>query len=262
MGVVTSYKPGTFCWIELSTTDGNGAKSFYCELFGWKANDKPVGPELVYTILQKNGSDVGALFQQTAEMKSQGLPVHWEHFISVENVDETTSKVAELGGTVLMESFDIMDAGRMAVIQDPVGATFSLWQPNNHFGAALVNEPGAVCWNELATRNVDTERDFYTSLFGWTTQEQSVEGGNYTTFMYGNRHVCGMLQMTEDWGDIPPHWMVYFAVDDCEARAAQIKELGGKIVHGPADIPGVGRFAVAVDPQGAQFTIIKLVNSD
>ena len=255
----TSYEPGTFNWIELRTTDGEGAKKFYSELFSWSTIDNQAGPDMIYVTLLKNEKDVAGLYEMPDEMRSQGVPAHWGHYISVESADETADKARELGGAVVMEPFDVMEIGRSAMIQDPTGANVSLWVPKAFFGAELVNEPGALCWNELATRDVESAKAFYTSLFGWGAETQEVIGGQYTTFMNGERHAGGMLQMTEDWGDIPPHWMAYFAFEDCEAAVEKINDLGGVIHHGPADIPNVGRFAVATDPQGAAFTVIKLL---
>ena len=260
MTVKTSFEPGTFCWIDLGTTDSQAAKSFYEKLFGWTSTDNPAGPDMVYTMLQKDGKDVGALYEMGQEMTSQGVPPHWSHYIAVANADEAAAKVEELGGVLMMEPFDVMDVGRMALIQDPTGATFAAWETKKHFGASLVNEPGSMCWNELATRDTDAAKDFYTGLFGWDTQHLDTEGGPYTLFTQGGAHVAGMLNMTEDWGEIPPHWMIYFAVEDCDKSSEVIKELGGQVHHGPADIPDVGRFAVCADPQGAAFTIIKLIN--
>ena len=260
MTLKTAYEPGTFCWIDLGTTDADGAKKFYAELFGWEATDNQAGPDMIYTMLQKDGNDVGALYQMGEEMTSQGVPPHWAHYISVENADDAAAKAKDLGGTVMMEPFDVMDVGRMALIQDPTGATFAAWEPKSHFGASLINEPGSFCWNELATRDTETAKDFYTGLFGWDTQQQETPGGPYTLFLQGEAHAAGMLQMTEDWGEMPSHWMVYFSVEDCDASAEQVKELGGSLHHGPMDIPDVGRFAICADPQGAAFTVIQLVN--
>jgi predicted enzyme related to lactoylglutathione lyase len=155
-----------------------------------------------------------------------------------------------------------MDAGKMAVIQDPTGAVLSAWEPRAHSGAGLVNQHGTLIWNELATRDADTAAQFYMKLFDWDSQTQDMPTGPYTSFLNGDRMAAGMLKMTEEWGDMPPHWMVYFGADDCDAVAAKAKELGGEVLVPPRDIPSVGRFAVLQDPQGAAFSIISLPNPD
>lgn len=161
-----------------------------------------------------------------------------------------------------MEAFDVMEFGRMAVIQDPSGAVVGAWQPKAHIGASLANVPGSLSWNELATRDTQAAEKFYTGVFGWNAQTQDMGGSNYTMFSVGDRLNGGMMAMNEQWGDAPPHWMVYFAVADCDASAATAKAQGGRLMVEPMDIPEIGRMAVVQDPQGAVFTIIKLNNPE
>jgi len=144
----TKHEPGTFCWVELATSDGAAAKTFYTSLFGWTADDAPGGGG-VYTTLRKNGKDAAALYELGPQQK--GVPPHWNSYVCVENADAAAAHAKELGGTVMMEPFDVMEHGRMAVVADPAGATFSVWQPRHNIGAQVVNEPGAFCWNELYT---------------------------------------------------------------------------------------------------------------
>jgi hypothetical protein len=260
MQETTEYKPGTFCWVESGTTDGEAAKKFYTELFGWSFTDAPVGPGMVYTILKLDGKDVGALYEMPPEMTSNGVTPHWLSYISVTNADETAAKAKELGAILMKEPFDVSDVGRMAVIQDPTGAVFALWQAGTHKGAAVVNVPNSFCWNELATPDTAKAGDFYTGLFGWGKKVQQMGPMTYTSFMNGDRPAGGMYSPTPDMGPVPPHWLVYFAVDDTDAKVEKAKELGAKIIVPPADIPNTGRFAVIQDPQGAVFGIIKLDN--
>lgn len=260
MAEISEYTPGTFCWVELGTSDAAGAKAFYGELFGWAFNDVPVGSDAVYTMVQIEGKDVAALYQLNQEMLSQGVPAHWLSYVSVASADETAQKAGALGGTVLKEPFDVFDAGRMAVLQESTGAVFAVWQPGTHIGARVVNEPGTLCWNELATRDTETASRFYTQLFGWQTNTQQMGPMTYTSFMNGDRPAGGMLPITEEWGDAPPNWMVYFAVEDCDRSADRATSLGARIIVPPTDIPEVGRFAVIQDPQGAVFSIISLQN--
>jgi predicted enzyme related to lactoylglutathione lyase len=249
------HAPGSFCWIELVTTDGPGAKKFYMDLFGWDATDSPIGPDMVYTIYKINGKDVAASFQKTEQMKD--VPNHWGSYISVESADETAAKAKSLGGTVVQEPSDVMEHGRQAVIADPTGAHFCLWQPKQHKGVGVKNENNSLCWNELLTTDTERAKAFYTKLFGWKSK---TDGGEtpYTEWINGEDHIGGMMQIQPFMGPIPPNWGIYIAVDDCDAKVAQATALGARPYVPPTDIPNVGRFAVLADPQGAVFNIIKL----
>jgi len=254
----TGYAPGTFCWVELGTSDGEGAKQFYTKLFGWDFTDNPVGPGMVYTMLKLNGKDVGALYQLSEDMTKQGIPPHWLSYVSVDSADETSAKAKELGGTLMKEPFDVFTVGRMSVVKDPTGAVFALWQPGTHHGAGISNVPNSFCWNELGTTDTAKAGEFYTGLFGWTKNVQNFGPMEYTSFLNGDRPAGGMYKLTPEMGNVPPNWMVYFAVDDCDAKAQQAETLGAKTIAPPMDIPGVGRFSILSDPQGAAFAIIKL----
>jgi hypothetical protein len=263
MQEVKRYPAGTFSWADLGTTDAAAAKQFYTRLFGWQAHDMPAGPEGVYVMLTLHDKEVAALYEMGAEHRPPDMPPHWNSYISVDDLDATTEKVASLGGTVLAPPMDVMEAGRMAMVQDPTGAVFALWQPRQHIGAKLVNMPGALSWNELLTTDTAKASAFYTALFGWETQTTpSPDGTPYTTFSNQGRMAGGMLQIGPDWGEIPSSWTVYFAVEDCDATVELARELGGAPQMPPTDIPDVGRFAVLQDPQGAFFTVIKMNFAD
>lgn len=254
------YAPGTFCWVELGTSDGEGAKKFYTELFGWDFTDNPIGPDMVYTMLKQNGKDVGALYQLMPEMKAQGIPPHWLSYVSVTNADETAAKATEAGGTVMKEPFDVFTVGRMSVIQDPTGAVFALWQAGTHSGAGIVNVPNSHCWNELGTNDTAKAGEFYTTVFGWTKNVQQMGPMEYTSFINGERPAGGMYILPPEMANVPPNWMVYFAVEDCDAIVAKASSLGAQTLSPPMDIPTVGRFSILLDPQGAAFAVIKLAN--
>src|ERR1041385_383299 len=213
--------PGSFCWIELATTDGPGAKKFYGELFDWTAEDSPVGPDMVYTMLSLNGKHVGALYQKGEMMKD--VPTHWASYISVTSADETVAKANALGGTVFKEAFDVMDVGRMAVIADPTDAVFCIWQPKLHKGVGVKGEIGSLCWNELLTNDTEKAKAFYTKLLGWTSK---TDGGEtpYTEWKNGEDHIGGMMQIQPFMGPIPPNWGIYIAVDDCDGTVAKRSE--------------------------------------
>jgi hypothetical protein len=253
---VARHEPGTFCWVELGTSDGEAAKKFYTSLFGWTVNEYPMGEGGTYTMLLKNGKEAGALYPLGPEQK--GVPPHWGSYVAVESADDAAAQAKKLGATVILEPFDVMQHGRMAVVQDPTGAVFSLWQPNEHRGAQVVNEPGAFCWNELYTTDPKNAADFYMGLFGWTKNARHMDFGEYVIFEKGGTMMGGMMKSPKEWGPIPPHWLVYFAVDDCDATVAKAKPLGAKAVVEPFDVENVGRMSILADPQGAGFAIIKL----
>jgi uncharacterized protein len=256
------YKPGTFCWVELGTSDSAAAKNFYTQLFDWDHEDKSMGPEGTYTILRLNGKDVGGLYELMPDMKAQGIPPHWLSYVSVENADETAEKAKAEGATVLNGPFDVSTLGRMAVVQDPTGAVFALWQPKEHGGAGIYNAPNSLCWNELGTNDTQKAGQFYSNLLGWTRQDFSGSPIEYTMFQNGDRSAGGMYRITPEMGPIPPHWLAYFAVDDCDAKVQKATELGANVMKPADDIPGIGRFAILTDPQGAAFAIIKLDRAD
>lgn len=257
MTEMTAYTPGAFCWVELATSDAAAAKKFYSELFGWTPVDMPAGPDMIYTMCQVDGKYVAALFQPGPD---DPTPPHWGSYVSVTSADEIAARAKSLGGTVLAEPFDVLEVGRMAVIQDPSGAVVSAWQPGSHIGAQLVNQPGAFSWNELLTNDTDRAGQFYSELFGWKAQTQEMEGGNYTIFMNGEQMNGGMMQIRPEWGPMPPNWLVYFTVADCDASADKAKALGGQLLAPPMDIPDIGRMAWVQDPQGAVLSIIQLLN--
>jgi hypothetical protein len=255
MPVVESYAPGTFCWADLGTPDADAAKRFYTALFGWSAEDRPMGPGAFYTMLTLSGRAVAALYPQDPA-PGIGAP-HWLSYISVDSAHDTARRTKELGGTVVVEPFDVLDVGRMALVQDGTGAVVALWQPRRHAGAGVIGETGAMCWNELATTDTARAETFYTALLGWSFDTREMGGIRYTTFARDGTPCCGMLAIDTSRGPIPPHWLVYFAVDDCDGQVALVQSLGGTVRVPPADVPGVGRFAVVADPQGATFAIIQ-----
>ena len=258
MADIKGYKTESFCWVELGTTEPQEAKSFYQKILNWTWDDKPIGSDF-YTMLQLDGKDVAGLYQLTSEQKVHGVPPHWLSYVLVESSDETTKKAKQLGATILKEPFDVMEVGRMSVVQDPTGASFATWQPKAHAGAAALNNvPGSCCWNELLTKDVEKATRFYSQLFKWTPNVQDFGGNPYTIMINGDKMACGLMATPEDWGQVPPFWMVYFAVSDCDSISQTISESGGKILVPPMDIPTVGRFSTVNDPQGAVFSIIKL----
>ena len=180
------------------------------------------------------------------------MPPAWNSYITVADADATAAKAAELGASVHAPPFDVMDAGRMAVIQDPQGAWFLIWQPNQHLGAQLVNAPGALCWNELGSPDLDGSAAFYGGLFGWTTSPMEGSEMPYLVINNAGRSNGGIRPPMPP--GTPPFWMVYFATEDLDATLARVSELGGNVLMGNTDI-GIARIAVAQDPQGAVFAL-------
>lgn len=254
------YDHGAFCWADLATTDPGGAKTFYAAFFGWGSEDTDMGEPGVYTLMHLNAQNAAGLMTLREEQKNQGILPHWNTYVAVDSCDETARRARELGGAVLAEPFDISGAGRMAVIGDPQGAVFALWQRDSvHAGAAKLGPvPGSACWTELHTTDAVAARSFYTALLGWESRDSSIPGISYTEFLLGDRSIAGMLQMSEERSGTPPHWLVYFAVTDCDHAMAQVKALGGLVIKQPFDVPDVGRIAVLADPQGAVFAVIAL----
>lgn len=259
MADIDSLPPGSFCWPELATTDQKAGTAFYAKLFDWKQNDQDMGPAGVYSMFQLRGRDVAAAASLRPEEKQHGVPPHWNSYISVADADAAVKRAQELGAKVMAPPFDVMDAGRMAVLQDPTGAVFQLWQPKKHVGTRVQNEPGALCWTELYTRDTKAAEKFYTQLFGWSAKTDS---GNappnnppYTEFRREGTAIGGMMAIQPEWGAMPPNWAPYFQVADCDASAKKAASLGANVGRKPTDIPNVGRFAMIADPQGAVFAI-------
>jgi predicted enzyme related to lactoylglutathione lyase len=252
MGRRASYTPGTFSWTDLTTTDQDAAKRFYGELFGWTSVDNPVGDGIVYSMMQLDGADVGAISPQPEQQRDAGVPPTWNSYITVENADAALERAEQLGGGVHAEAFDVMEAGRMGVVQDPQGAFFLVWEPKDHIGAALVNAPGALSWNELATPDIEASARFYSDLFGWTTELISKSPMPYMTIKTRAGRPNGGIRPV--MGPEPPYWAVYFGTDDLDATTDKVSDLGGEKLAGPMEL-GPSRFSYVRDPQGAVFAL-------
>ena len=278
------YIPGVPCWVDTSQPDPEAAVEFYRGLFGWEFDDvMPPGSEVKYFMARIRGGDVAAVGSIP-----EGAPqmATWNTYVWVEDAEATASKVRDAGGQVMMEPFDVMDSGRMAVCADAEGAAFSVWQAKEQKGAQIVNEAGTLNFNGLGTRDVAGAKAFYGTVFGWQTM--TVGGGveMWTLPGYGDyleertpglrEQMAGMggpagfedvvasiNPIGDDQPDVPAHWSVTFATDDADATAARARELGGEIVLPPTDAPWV-RTTVIRDPQGAMFIAsqFKLENKD
>jgi len=259
MPTMTAYAPGTFCWTDLAATGSVAAERFYTSLFGWTARHDRFGPEEddVYIMLQKDGRDAAAMYRMDPAQQTQGVPSSWLNYVAVENAADTAEKARGLGATVLADAFDVMQLGRMALLADPGGAVLAVWEARERIGAEVKDEPGAMCWNELGTRDPEWATVFYSGLFGWTTTPY--EGGDapYNVFMNGEVQAGGMFNITSEMEGMPVAWTPYFAVEDTDETARRTEELGGTVLHPPHDLP-VGRWSLLRDPQGALFNVIRL----
>jgi hypothetical protein len=258
MTKVDGFPPGHWCWFELATTDAAAAKAFYGALFDWDFHDTPAGPDQLYTFVRLGGDDVGALYDQPAVQREAGAPVRWTLYVSVDDAAAAAARLAELGGRVTAGPLDVGSAGRTVVLADPQGAELALWQAGDHPGSRRVRELGALVWAELLTTDPAAAGEFYSGLFGWGRKASDAAGADYTEWTEDGGSLGGMMAIPAEWGPVPPHWMLYLAVADCDATAARAEELGGGVRVPPTDIPGVGRFAYLVDPQGAAFAVIRM----
>jgi predicted enzyme related to lactoylglutathione lyase len=253
----SSHVPGTFSWVELSTTDQQAGVAFYRALFGWDVNEQPMGPGQTYSVFLLRGKDVAAGWTMSQPERESGAPPHWNMYVTVASADDAAKQAESLGAKVLAAPFDVMDVGRMAVIQDPTGAVFCVWQPKRHIGAKILNEPGALCWSELTTRDTKAAEAFYTKLFGWTAKHSAPSAVmEYTEFSVQGQPSIGMMAMPPGMpAHMPSFWMPYFQVADCDASTNRAAELGASVMRPPQDIPKTGRFSILGDPQGAAFAL-------
>ncbi len=252
---VDKHPAGAFVWIELGTTDQAAAKNFYGSLFGWAANDMPMGPNEHYTIFRIDGRDAAAAYTLSPE-RSGGAPPNWMPYISVENADASAGRAAKAGGKILAPPMDVFDAGRMAVVEDPTGACFALWQPKANPGIGITGVDGTLCWADLMSTDAGRARQFYAELFGWEIAPGEHDPSGYLHIKNGDTFIGGMPPVGPQPG-VPSHWLMYFLASDCDGATAKAKGAGANIYYGPATMEGVGRWAVVADPQGAVFAIFQ-----
>lgn len=259
MSEIIEPTPGNFCWIELASTDPAAGRAFYKELLGWNITDMPMpGQAEPYAMADIDGKHVAGIMRLPEAAKAMGAPAHWLSYVAVEDTAAAAAKATSLGGKVLMGPMS-MGPGSMAVIQDPAGGVFALWQTVQQMGTFLYMEVGALGWNELISTNVDLAGTFYAGMFGWKLEPQQMPGMTYITLKNGETAAGGMMAQPEEMAGAPSIWNVYFSVADCDATIAKATALGGKLLAPAMDIPEVGRFAVLADPQGAAFSVIKFV---
>lgn len=248
------HTEGAPSWVDLASPDVEGARRFYEQLFGWTSTvaDEPEAGG--YTTFFRNGKAVAAV----GPVMDEAQPTVWTTYFASDDADATASRVEAAGGKVIMAPMEVMRYGRMALFMDAVGAAFAVWQANEMPGAEVTGVPGALSWNELTTRDPEAAKKFYSAVFGWTARDVPYQSISYTIWEIDGRAIAGMMPMVGDsWpADLPPHWMIYFEVDDADATATRARELGGTVSIPPTDTPA-GRLAVLTDPYGAFFSIIR-----
>jgi predicted enzyme related to lactoylglutathione lyase len=248
----SSYAAGIPSWVDLATTDPAAARDFYGQLFGW---DFEIGPEEFgfYTTARKGGRSVAGL----VGMPMSDNPPAWTTYFATDDAQQTSELAAANGAAIVVGAMPVGALGTMLVFQDPTGAFAGAWQAGSHTGAQLVNEPGAVTWNELLTRDLDAAIAFYTAILPVTTHDNSEEHFRYQTLQVDGKDVAGLWEATADTPhDTAPHWTVYFAVEDADEAVSRAESLGASVSAAAVDSP-YGRFARLSDPQGARFTVIK-----
>jgi predicted enzyme related to lactoylglutathione lyase len=250
---------GRYCWTELSTTDVTKVKEFYGKVFNWSTEDHPMGKGSVYTMWKQGKTEIGGAYALTKEMRSQGIPAHWDTYFLVESVDKWTEKAKKLGATILKEPADVTNVGRMSVVEDPTGGVFCLWQSKNHGEIPWQDRQknGTVGWTELTTNDTKTAKTFYTKLFGWKAKVETIQGIKYTSFLLGETPIAGMLDLPKEAGDSPSRWMVYFTVQNVTKSVKTASEWGATVLVPPREVPEVGKFSVVEDPTKAPFALIE-----
>jgi predicted enzyme related to lactoylglutathione lyase len=248
----TPWAPGTPCWVDLMTTDQAAAREFYSQLFGWQID---VGPEETgnYGMASLGGRSVVGI----GGMMGMDHPPVWNTYLASADTDVTVQAAETAGGTIVAPPMDVMDVGRMAFIQAPGGGVSGVWQAGTHTGFGLANEPGSLTWNEFMGRDYEGSKAFFAAVFGYSYTEMGDDNFQYATIEVDGNTVGGIGTLpAEVPAQVPAHWRVYFAVDDCDAAVAKVTELGGSVLRPPMDMP-YGRHADVADPQGAMFSVIK-----
>lgn len=259
MGTYTNQQ-STFCWLDLATTDPEGAKNFYSQIFGWEIMDIPVGENMIYTMLNLKGLPVAALSDMPPDMKAMNMPPFWSSYIAVNDINEIVSVAVQNGGTVVVPAMQVMEEGYMAVLQDPDGAYLGLWQAINMKGFAFKDEAGAVCWFEEGCRSRDNVIPFYEKTFGWKSETTPMGNNLYTVFSLGETMVAGLYEMGAEMVGVPSHWLPYMGVSNLDLTLEKTTELGGKILMPKLFVENVGAFSVIQDPQGGAIGLLEVPN--
>jgi predicted enzyme related to lactoylglutathione lyase len=252
----TDHRVGDIWWMDLSTSDIDRAIEFYAGLFGWMFTD--TGAEFGnYHQVFKDGKVVAGLMAQSDDMKQMGAPSAWTPYVSVESAEQVAAQAKELGAVVLVAPMPVRELGSMAVLADPAGAVFGIWQAGEFTGADLINSPGALCWTEARTTDMASVQPFYEALFGWKAEAMDMEGMKYSQFLLDGQPAAGLMPLEGDMANVPSHWGVTVGVENLETALDYTRANGGQVTFGPMTIP-YGTFAGIVDPTGAALNILEL----
>ncbi|SCZ01462.1 hypothetical protein SAMN02745898_106378 [Streptomyces sp. 136MFCol5.1] len=245
---------GAPCWADAMFPDLEAAKSFYGELLGWTFGEssEEYGN---YTQAYSGGRNVAALSPQ---MPGWEGPPAWSIYLASPDVDVAAAKIRDNGGELMMEPMSVGEFGRMLMAKDPSGVVFGVWQAGTHEGFEKQDEPGAFCWAEVTTRDVEKADGFFPAVFGYRVRAMQDDAIDFKLYDLDDDTVLGRMKMTKDWpAEVPPYLNLYFAVDSCDDAIATVTKHGGQVHFGPHDSP-FGRFAAVSDPQGAAFSVIDL----
>jgi hypothetical protein len=216
-----------------------------------------MGPGDFYSMFKLEGRDAAATYTMRKEQRAQGIPPHWMIYITVESADHAVARAAQAGGTVLSPAFDVMDVGRMAVLQDPTGAIFSIWQAGTHAGATIGNTDNTFCWADLSTPDPQRAAKFYSDVFGWQVIKDDKDPSGYLHIRNGESFIGGIPPVAHRRPDAPAHWLLYFQVADPESATNKAAKLNGKILMPARKMENVGTWSIVADPQGAVFALFK-----
>ena len=250
--------PSKFVWYELHTPNTDAATRFYGGVLGWGTRERGMDGA-PYTLVTVGQTPVGGILQKPAAAFSQGNQPHWIGYLGVEDVDRRSDALVAAGGVVLRQAEDIPEIGRFAVVADPQGAPFVLFQPppGMQQPAALARGTlGTSAWHDLITLDWTAEFDFYAGLFGWSKSDAMDMGpnGTYQVFTAGSEPIGGMMNRMDP--AVPPGWLFYFHVAEIHAAVTRVAEHGGNVIHGPSPVPGGLLIAHCLDTQGAIFGIV------
>ncbi len=252
--VTTPYPPGTPCWVDLMASDQQAAMDFYCDLFQWQGEKGP-GEFGGYAIMTRNGKPVAGIGPAMAMGDQPPPPTVWTTYLASADADATAAKITAAGGTLMFDVMTVGTVGRMLVATDTSGAVFGVWQPLDFFGAQIVNEPGAVIWNELNTSDPTAASTFYPAAVGVSVAPMEGMDGYFALNVEG-RTVGGLQGLGHLPAGTPPHWATYFAVDDVDSTVDAAVRAGATLLAPAFDTP-VGRMAAIQDPQGGAFWVMQ-----
>lgn len=248
---------GHFCWTDLGVSAPGPAKAFYSQVMGWQGLDYPIPQGGDYTLFRADGRDACGLYELSPDQRAQKVPPHWLVYVTVDDAEATARRAKALGGRIVVDAYDVVALGRMAILIDPTGAMFALWEKGTHAGMSIAaGEPGSLCWCELMTPNLNVAASFYAELFGWTVEIEEAGAMRHARCRIGDMPIADLMAIASSHGRVPPHWLAYFAVDDCMKANERIAAAGGRTLVAPAPLSGGSVFAIARDPEGAVFGIM------